>query len=100
MSDQEALTTERLLIALGREIRKQSAILERICAAQGRQEWEYLLVQVHEQRDGWYEYHANGKKLDGLDNKAIYVVLNALGREGWELVGVGRGDFYLKRPKA
>ncbi len=92
-------TLEQLVIALGREIRKQRTILERICAAQGRREWEYLLVHIHEQRDGWYEYHANGRKLEGLDNKAIYVVLDALGSEGWELVGVVRGDFYFKRPK-
>jgi hypothetical protein len=98
MSDPERLTAEQLLIALGRELRKQTGILERIRAARGPRHWEYLVVHVVEQREGWFEYHANGYRLEGLDNKAIYIVLNALGEQGWELVGAAHGDFYFKRP--
>ena len=61
--------------------------------------WEYMLVQVQAQKDRWYEYYANGEKLVGLENKAIFQVLNTLGEQGWELVGMlPSGDFYFKRP--
>ncbi len=62
------------------------------------EQWEYLQVYVERQRGDWYEYWGNGRKIEGLDNKPVYAVLNYLGRQGWELVSITfNGDFYFKR---
>lgn len=98
MPDQ-GLSSEHLIAALGRELQKQSSLLAALLAAVEPHAWEYMLVQVEAQKDRWYEYYANGEKLVGLENKAIFQVLNTLGEQGWELVGMlPSGDFYFKRP--
>ncbi len=62
-------------------------------------QWEYLIVFVKQQRNDWYEYWANGEKIDGLENKPIHIVLNVIGSMGWELVNITpEGDYYFKRP--
>lgn len=60
--------------------------------------WEYMAVQVD-----WRERHAEelaGQRLDRYD--AIEAVLNELGEQGWEAVGIDASSSWrvlLKRPR-
>jgi hypothetical protein len=95
MSEKEPLSPQEALNIIAAEIAHQTALLEQI-AKPAR--WEYLLVIVEAKKERWYEYWANGSKLDEFDNKPVYFMLNALGRQGWEMIGMlPSGDFYFKR---
>jgi hypothetical protein len=69
------------------------------------QKWEYLWMYVTHEK-GELVYIANGERLEAKTNPEA---LNALGRDGWELVSVipppsipahpqGLPQFCLKRP--
>lgn len=101
MAKQETMSPSDLLYALAVESQKQSALLEQMQNGARREVWEYLVVFVQAQREGWFEYWANGVKIPDLDNKPVYYVLNYIGSKGWELVSITpSGDFYFKRRKS
>jgi hypothetical protein len=96
---EERPTARNAFEAMLAEMRWQTTVLELLqVAIQTPRRWEYMVVIVQAQKERWYEYYGNGVKLSELDNKPIHVVLNTLGEQGWELVGILRsGDFYFKR---
>ena len=95
MSKNASLSPQEALNVIANEITHQTALLKQIARPP---QWEYLLVIVEAKKDHWYEYWANGVKLDDLDNKPVYFMLNVLGRQGWEMVEMlDSGDFYFKR---
>lgn len=66
------------------------------------QKWEYLNISLD-----WIFGHtraniySNGKKIVDDYEPDVYKYLNKLGKEGWELVSVLKGDadyLYFKRP--
>ncbi len=55
-----------------------------------------MIVEV--KKDRRCEYRANGSRLDEFGSKPVYFMLDALGRQGREMVGMlPSGDFYFKR---
>jgi hypothetical protein len=61
------------------------------------QRWEYIVLGV-----AWGDYRqvhtVNNRELGDRPN--VYDYILRLGDEGWELVGVGQGQLYFKRPKS
>jgi hypothetical protein len=70
-----------------------------------RQIWEYQEV-IFRDYGGFRPRYVNGEELaDWKDGPSIHEFLNQLGRDGWELAGVGSQEnrempVYLKRVKA
>ena len=77
-------------------------------------QWEYLVVEVHNPSATEYNgdprptpYKINGEPMKGMEWLAdnIHVELNKLGKEGWELIKIGKGNslhynlmYTFKRP--
>ena len=66
-------------------------------------QWEYLVVEVTNPTQHKYgdpsqprptPYKINGEQMKGMEWIAdnIHVELNKLGKEGWELIKIGRGN--------
>ena len=64
-------------------------------------QWEYLVVEVKNPNSkedngdpGPTPYKINGKQMKGMEWLAdnIHVELNKLGKEGWELIKIGKGN--------
>ena len=60
--------------------------------------WEYMiLAREPPQESSGERWTQDGQRWPELDGKSRMEVLDSLGEEGWELVAVDRGEFYLKR---
>lgn len=64
------------------------------------QKWEYLTLEVS-RNYGKTKYIVNSEQQPDLTNEKLAIVLNKIGRQGWELVGMtdaGEGNsFVFKR---
>ena len=69
-----------------------------------RPQWEYMEVVFHDY-GGYRPRFVNGEEIAGWkESPLIHEYLNQMGKEGWELAGVGSRHknempAYLKRPK-
>jgi hypothetical protein len=66
------------------------------------QRWEYMTMSYN-RHYGRTDYRINGRKEPKLKDKLLADVMNILGGQGWELVGVSNPEeheFTFKRPKA
>lgn len=66
------------------------------------QRWEYLTMSFN-RHYGRTDYRINGIKEPKLKDKMLADVMNLLGAQGWELVGISNPEekeFAFKRPKA
>ena len=85
--------------------RKSSAQRSRRRAKEQPPRWEYMEV-VFRDYGGYRPRYVNGEEQSGWKKEAvIHEYLNQLGKEGWELVGVGSRHndempTYFKRPQA
>ena len=65
------------------------------------QRWEYMTMS-YKRHYGRTDYRINGTKEPKLKDKVLADVMNLMGNQGWELVGVSNPDeneFTFKRPK-
>lgn len=65
------------------------------------QRWEYMTLS-HNRHYGRTDYRVNGSKEARLTNKVLADVLNLLGEQGWEFVGMTdpeEKEMTFKRPK-
>jgi hypothetical protein len=67
------------------------------------QKWEYLTLETSKAY-GTTKYHVNGNNQPTLKNARFAEVINQLGGQGWELVGISTlgsdQTFVFKRPIA
>ncbi|MDX1994568.1 MAG: hypothetical protein SF029_19455 [bacterium] len=68
---------------------------------QTTQKWEYLTLEST-LNYGTTKYIVNGDQQPAIKNQPLYIVVNQLGSQGWELVGMSAvGDarqYVFKRP--
>ena len=65
------------------------------------QRWEYMTMS-YKRLYGRTDYRINGTKEPQLRDKVLAEVMNLLGSQGWELVGISNpeeNEFAFKRPK-
>lgn len=65
------------------------------------QRWEYMTIS-YKRHYGRTDYRINGAKEPKLKDKVLADVMNLVGAQGWELVGVSNpeeNEFTFKRPK-
>lgn len=65
------------------------------------QRWEYMTLS-HNRHYGRTDYRVNGSKEPRLTNKVLADVMNMLGDQGWEFVGITNAEekeMTFKRPK-
>lgn len=65
------------------------------------QRWEYMTMSYN-RHYGRTDYRINGTKEPRLRDKVLADVMNLLGDQGWELVGLTNteiSEFTFKRPK-
>lgn len=63
--------------------------------------WEYMTMS-YKRHYGRTDYRINGTKEPKLKDKLLADVMNLLGAQGWELVGISNpeeNEFTFKRPK-
>lgn len=65
--------------------------------------WEYLTLETSTNY-GSTKFHVNGELQTALKNAQLPVVMNQLGSQGWELVGLNRNEegnmtYVCKRPR-
>ena len=66
------------------------------------QRWEYMTL-ASKRHYGRTDYRVNGTKEARLKDKVLADVMNLLGEQGWEFVGITNPEeheFTFKRPKA
>lgn len=65
--------------------------------------WEYLTLQSSKNY-GTTKFYVNGEMQPALKNQEMAVVMNQLGAQGWEMVGIASESdgltFVFKRPTA
>jgi hypothetical protein len=59
------------------------------------QRWEYKIAYRSESSDGWI---VDGKPAGEFAKMEDPVVINQLGKDGWELVAVAGYTYFFKRP--
>ncbi len=62
------------------------------------QQWEYVVVSPI--KSYGIQYRANGDKQNQWKDQPFHVVLNDMGRAGFELVAYDGEGYIFKRPKA